>query len=171
MQSVSPRWLQPGPRKMPPLVLSPKEAVAAHVGTSLVGDMWGQLYQRRSTVNVGRLVVTGLVASVLFLVLDMALGMAGGWIGKKLFGVPSTQPAGIDAKIKFGLVFELINGFLLALIYALIHTGLPGRGWLKGVSYGLIVWVLRVVMWAFSTYMESVSQTVPLRCRLAYPRS
>ena len=41
----------------------------------------------------------------------------------------------------------------VATIYALIHTGLPGRGWTKGVSYGLIVWALRVVMWAFSTYM------------------
>jgi hypothetical protein len=104
-------------------------------------------------VNVGRLIVTGLVASVLFLVLDMALGMAGGWIGKRLFGLPPAQPAGFDAKIKLGLAFELINGFLLALVYALIHACLPGRGWTKGVSYGLIVWALRVVMWAFSTYM------------------
>jgi hypothetical protein len=104
-------------------------------------------------MNVGQLIVTGLVASVLFLVLDMALGMAGGWIGARLFGLSSAQPAGLDAKIKLGLVFELINGFLLALIYALIHACLPGRGWIKGVSYGLIVWALRVVMWAFSTYM------------------
>ena len=104
-------------------------------------------------MNVGRLLVTGLVAAVLFLVLDMALGMAGGWLGTRLFGLPSSQPAGIGAKIKLGLVFELVNGFLLALIYAVIHTGLPGRGWIRGVSYGLVVWALRVVMWAFSTYM------------------
>jgi hypothetical protein len=104
-------------------------------------------------VSAGRLIVTGLVAAVLFLVLDMGLGMLGGWIGTRFFGQSSTQPSGIGAKIKFGLVFELVNGFLLALIYAVIHTGLPGDGWLKGVSYGLIVWALRVVMWAFSTYM------------------
>ena len=108
-------------------------------------------------MNVGRLIVTGLVASVLFLVLDMVLGMAGGWIGKRLFGLPSAQPAGIETKMKLGLVFELINGFLLALIYAVIHACLPGQGWIKGLSYGLIVWALRVVMWAFSTYMESVT--------------
>jgi hypothetical protein len=104
-------------------------------------------------MNVGRVIVTGLVAAVLFLVLDMGLGMLGGWLGKRLFGLPSAQPAGMDAKIKFGLVFELINGFLLTVIYAVIHAALPGRGWTKGVSYGLIVWALRVVMWAFSTYM------------------
>ena len=104
-------------------------------------------------MNVGRLIVTGLVASVLFLVLDMALGMLGGWIGTRLFGLPSAQPEGIEGKMKFGLLFELINGFLLALIYAVIHACLPGRGWVTGLSYGLIVWALRVVMWAFSTYM------------------
>ena len=31
--------------KMPPLVLTPEEAVAVHLGTSLVGEMWGTLYQ------------------------------------------------------------------------------------------------------------------------------
>ena len=104
-------------------------------------------------MNIGRLLVTGLVAAVLFLVLDMVLGMLGGWLGRRLFGLSPAQPAGIGAKIRLGLVFELINGFLLALIYAVIHTGLPGRGWTKGLSYGLIVWALRVLMWAFSTYM------------------
>jgi hypothetical protein len=83
----------------------------------------------------------------------MVLGMAGGWLAIRLFGLPAAQPEGMEAKFKFGLLFELINGFLLALIYAVIHPCLPGRGWVKGVSYGLIVWALRVVMWAFSTYM------------------
>jgi predicted DNA-binding transcriptional regulator YafY len=31
--------------KMPPMIFSPEEAVAVCLGTSLVGDMWGQLYQ------------------------------------------------------------------------------------------------------------------------------
>ncbi len=30
--------------RMPPLVFSPKEAVAIYLGTSLVEQMWGQLY-------------------------------------------------------------------------------------------------------------------------------
>lgn len=53
----------------------------------------------------------------------------------------------------YGLIFELINGFMLALIFAVIHPSLPGQGWAKGISYGLLVWGLRVVMWAFSTYL------------------
>jgi len=31
--------------KMPPLVFTPEEAVAIYLGTSLVGEMWGKLYQ------------------------------------------------------------------------------------------------------------------------------
>src|SRR5512136_2315573 len=31
--------------KMPPLVLSSEEAVAVYLGTSLVSEMWGKLYQ------------------------------------------------------------------------------------------------------------------------------
>jgi hypothetical protein len=104
-------------------------------------------------MNVKRLLVAGIVASVLFLVLDAVLGMAGGFVGAQVFGLPFEQPSGIEAKMKFGLIFELINGFMLAVIYAVIHPSLPGRGWKKGISYGLLVWGLRVVMGAFSTHM------------------
>lgn len=31
--------------RMPPLVFTPEEAVAVYLGTSLVGDMWGRLYE------------------------------------------------------------------------------------------------------------------------------
>jgi hypothetical protein len=104
-------------------------------------------------MNIKRLVVAGIVASVLFLVLDMVLGTAGGFIGAEVFGVPVEQPPGFEAKVKFGLIFELTNGFMLAVIYAVLHPSLPGRGWKKGISYGFLVWGLRVVMGAFSTYM------------------
>jgi hypothetical protein len=103
-------------------------------------------------MNVKRLVMTGIVTAILFLVLDMVLGAGGGLMAQAL-GVPSTQPSGIEAKIPFGLIFEVVNGFMLAVIYAIIQPSLPGRGWQKGLSYGLVVWGLRVVMWAFSTYM------------------
>ena len=104
-------------------------------------------------MNIKRLLAAGIAASVLFLVLDMVLGTVGGFIGAEAFDLPFEQPPGIKAKMKFGLIFELINGFMLAVIYAVIHPSLPGRGWKKGIGYGLIVWGLRVVMWAFSTYM------------------
>jgi hypothetical protein len=102
-------------------------------------------------MNVKRVVAAGIVAAVLFLVLDAAFGVAGGLIAQAVFGLPAGQPDG--AKMTAGLLFELINGFMLVAIYVVINGSLPGKGWKKGISYGLIVWGLRVVMWAFSTYM------------------
>lgn len=102
-------------------------------------------------MNVKRFVIAGIVASVLFLVLDAVFGVAGGLIGELVFGLAAGQPD--ESKMMLSPVFELINGFMLAGVYAVIHDSLPGEGWRKGLSYGLIVWGLRVVMWAFSTYI------------------
>jgi predicted DNA-binding transcriptional regulator YafY len=41
--------------KMPPLVFTPEEAVAVHLGTSLVGEMWGQLYQEAARGALAKL--------------------------------------------------------------------------------------------------------------------
>ena len=102
-------------------------------------------------MNVKRLLLAGIAVSILFLILDGVFGVAGGVIAERVFGVSAGQPD--EAKMMLGLVFELVNGFMLVAIYAVICRGLPGQGWKKGISYGLIVWGLRVVMWAFSTYM------------------
>jgi len=41
--------------KMPPLMLTPEEAVAVSLGTSLVSDMWGQLYQEAAKGALAKL--------------------------------------------------------------------------------------------------------------------
>jgi predicted DNA-binding transcriptional regulator YafY len=41
--------------KMPPLVLTPDEAVAVYLGTSLVGEMWGQLYEEAAQGALAKL--------------------------------------------------------------------------------------------------------------------
>ena len=41
--------------KMPPLVFTPEEAVAVYLGTSLVGEMWGQLYQDAAQGSLAKL--------------------------------------------------------------------------------------------------------------------
>jgi hypothetical protein len=104
-------------------------------------------------MNLTRLLVAGIAASILFLVLDAVLGMVGGLVGARVFGLSPQGPSQIQSKMVYGLVFEFINGFMLAVIYAVIHLSLPGQGWAKGISFGFLVWGLRVVMWAFSTYM------------------
>lgn len=41
--------------KMPPLVFTPEEAVAIYLGTSLVGEMWGKLYEEAATGALAKL--------------------------------------------------------------------------------------------------------------------
>lgn len=104
-------------------------------------------------MNLKRLTIAGLAASILFLVCDAALGTLAGLMAEQFFHLPMEQPPGIEDKIAAGLVFEFVNGFMLAIIFQIIRPALPGAGWRKGIGFGLIVWGLRVVMWAFSTYM------------------
>ncbi len=41
--------------RMPPLVFTPEEAVAVYLGTSLVGEMWGQLYRNAAQGALAKL--------------------------------------------------------------------------------------------------------------------
>lgn len=58
-----------------------------------------------------------------------------------------------------GIAIDLAYGFILAGLFLLLFRGLPGRsGVVKGLSFGLIAWFLRVVMQAASAW---VMYTVP----------
>lgn len=53
-----------------------------------------------------------------------------------------------------GLFIDLFFGFALAAIFSLLYESLPGiSGSAKGVSFAVIVWFLRVVMYVASQWM------------------
>lgn len=54
-----------------------------------------------------------------------------------------------------GIVIDVVYGFLMAGIFLTIYEGLPGgeMGVLKGISYGLMVWFFRVVMYVASQWL------------------
>lgn len=46
-----------------------------------------------------------------------------------------------------GILIDLAYGFILAGLFMLLYRSLPGTsGWLKGLSFGLMAWFLRVLM-------------------------
>jgi hypothetical protein len=60
-----------------------------------------------------------------------------------------------------GIVIDLVYGFILAAIFILLYESLPGgTGVLKGISFGILAWFLRVIMYAASNWMMF---KVPLR--------
>ena len=53
-----------------------------------------------------------------------------------------------------GMIIDLAYGFILAALFLLLYPSLPGEvGLVKGVSFALMVWFLRVVMSVASQWM------------------
>jgi len=53
-----------------------------------------------------------------------------------------------------GTGIDLAYGFIMAGIFLRLYRSLPGRsGFVKGLSFGLLIWFFRVVMSAASTWM------------------
>jgi len=53
-----------------------------------------------------------------------------------------------------GIVIDLVYGFVMAGVFLLLYNSLPGAsGVLKGLSFGLVVWFFRVVMYAASQWV------------------
>jgi hypothetical protein len=53
-----------------------------------------------------------------------------------------------------GMLIDLVYGFAMAGIFLLLYKSLPGgSGWIKGLSFGLLVWFFRVLMAVASQWM------------------
>ena len=104
-----------------------------------------------------RQMVVGLVAGVAFLILDGVLNANP--LAQRLYAAyqPIARPS-VDALA--GSAIDLAYGLILAALFVMLRTSLPGETRLmKGLSFGLIVWFLRVVMRVAG---EWVTTTVPV---------
>jgi uncharacterized membrane protein len=53
-----------------------------------------------------------------------------------------------------GILIDLVYGFVTAGLFLLLYKSLPGSsGWLKGLGFGVLVWIFRVVMSAASQWV------------------
>jgi hypothetical protein len=53
-----------------------------------------------------------------------------------------------------GIVIDLVYGFVIAGVFLLLYNSLPGEtGLIKGVSFAVLVWFFRVVMYAGSQWI------------------
>lgn len=98
-----------------------------------------------------RYIVVSLVSGILFGVMDGAINANP--LAQKLYEV--YQPiARTSLNVVAGSLIDLAYGFILAAIFLVIYEGLPGHsGIQKGFSYAILVWFLRVVMYAASTWI------------------
>jgi len=53
-----------------------------------------------------------------------------------------------------GIVIDLVYGFVMAGVFLLLYHSLPGKtGLVKGVSFAVLVWFFRVVMYTASQWV------------------
>jgi hypothetical protein len=63
-----------------------------------------------------------------------------------------------------GIVIDLVYGFIMAIVFLLLYTSLPGEtGIIKGICFGILIWFFRVVM---NNASQLVMFNVPLKTLL-----
>jgi len=94
--------------------------------------------------RIVRYILVGIASGLLFGIMDALININP--IAEKLyeFNLPIRR-ASVD--VIAGVVMDLAYGFILMAAFLVLYRSLPGRvGLIKGVSYALLVWFLRVVM-------------------------
>jgi hypothetical protein len=95
--------------------------------------------------------IVSLISGILFGVLDAAVNANP--LAVKLFAVYKPI-ARTSLNRAAGILIDLAYGFILAGIFLLLYPSLPGvSGWVKGLSFGVGAWFLRVVMGAVGQWM------------------
>ncbi len=96
-------------------------------------------------------VVVSIVSGILFGVLDGLINANP--IAQRLFDVYKPI-AKTSLNVVAGVTIDLAYGFIMAAVFLLLHTSLPGEtGIAKGLSFAILVWFFRVVMSTASTWL------------------
>ncbi len=96
-------------------------------------------------------IIISLISGILFGVLDGLIHANP--LAAKLFEVfkPISRTS---LNFVAGIFIDLAYGFILAGLFLLLYNSLPGEtGIVKGISFALVVWFLRVVMSVLSQWM------------------
>jgi len=100
---------------------------------------------------MSRYVIVSIASGILFGAMDGLINANP--LAQELYEAyaPITK-ASIDAVS--GIVIDLAYGFVMAGIFLLLYRSLAGKaGLMKGISYSLIIWFFRVVMYVASQWM------------------
>lgn len=102
-------------------------------------------------VSVVRYIIVSVVGGILFNVMDGLINANP--LAQKLYRV--YEPiARKSINIVAGSLIDLAYGFIMAGVFLLLYKGLPGgTGLMKGISFAVLVWFFRVVMYGASQWV------------------
>ncbi len=96
-------------------------------------------------------IVVSIVSGILFGVLDGLINANP--LAQNLYQVYKPI-ARTSLNVPAGIAIDLIYGFVMAGVFLLLYASLPGEvGLLKGISYALLTWFFRVVMYVASQWV------------------
>ncbi len=97
-----------------------------------------------------RFIVVGASSGLIFAVLDGILNANP--LAQRLYAVfkPLARPS-VNALAGAGI--DVMYGFILAALFLTLRPSLPGSPLVQGISFGLIVWFLRVLMGALGQWV------------------
>jgi hypothetical protein len=112
-----------------------------------------------------RYIVVSVVGGILFGVLDGVINANP--LAQRLYQV--YQPiAKLSIDPLAGIVIDLVYGFVMAGVFLLLYKSLPGEtGLVKGISFALLVWFFRVVMYTASQWVMFIVPVEALLYSLA----
>ena len=121
----------------------------------------------KTKLNMKRAVLWSTILIVIQMVLGNLLYMnpivAG--INKQFEGHPSIKSfdfiGGLGNWIILTMVFGIIEMIFWIFLYNLLYNSLPGKNWVKGLSFGLIIGFIKSVPEAFNQWMV-INYPVPL---------
>ena len=98
-----------------------------------------------------RYIIVSIVSGILFGVLDGLINANP--LAQRLYEVYKPI-ARTSINPLAGIVIDLVYGFVLAAVFLLLYKSLPGAtGLVKGISFAVLVWFFRVVMYAASQWV------------------
>jgi len=96
-------------------------------------------------------IIISIVSGILFGVMDGLFNVNP--LAKRLYEVYKPI-AKKSINVPAGIVIDIFYGFVMAGIFLILYSSLPGElGLLKGISFALLAWFFRVVMYAASQLM------------------
>jgi len=96
-------------------------------------------------------IVVSIVGGILFGILDGLINANP--VAQRLYNVYKPI-ARVSMNVVAGMAIDLAYGFILAAVFLLLYTSLPGEsGIVKGLSFAILVWFFRVVMSVASTWV------------------
>ena len=96
-------------------------------------------------------IIVGIISGVLFGVLDGLINVNP--LAQSLYEVyKPIAKTSINAPA--GITIDLIFGLVMAGAFLLLYQSLPGEvGWVKGISFAILIWFFRVVMYVASQWV------------------